>query len=522
MNHRSVILLILLAISAMLILAGCSGASPENTLTVLAGSELKDLEPLFDEIRKGTGIQLVMEYTGTLDGAERLIAGEEVDLAWFSHAKYLTLLDQQSGRVKAGEKIMLSPVILGVKESKAKELGWFDNPGVTWQEVIEKAGKGELRYAMTNPASSNTGFTALIGVTSALAGSGDALTSEDVDSVSEDLSQFFKGQVLTSGSSGWLADRYLVEQDSLDGIINYESVLLSLNQSGELKEDLYLIYPEEGIVTADYPLMLINEQKREQYNTLVDFLRTPEFQQKIMEQTLRRPVSTQVGLSSVFPDKLLVEVPFPNNQEVIDYLLFAYLDEVRVPAHAFFVLDVSGSMRGDRLQDLKEAMIRLTGADPSLTGQFARFRNRERITMLPFSDEIQDIQQFEINTSDPNTMQDILQFVDSLEADGRTAIFSSLQGAYEMAIRARDADPERYYSIVLLSDGENTTGASEQSFMRYYENTPEAHHIKVFPILFGEADYDSMESIADNTGGRMFDAKSEALSVIFKEIRGYQ
>ena len=513
---------ILAALLAALVLAGCGGVSPENRLTVLAGSELKDLEPMFDDIHRETGFQLEMEYTGSLDGAERLMSGEEVDLAWFSHAKYLSLLDRQRGRVKAGEKIMLSPVVLGVKESKAREFGWIDNPDVTWNDIIDKASTGELRYAMTNPASSNTGFTSLIGVTSALAGSGDALNIDDVDSVADQLSDFFKGQALTSGSSGWLADRYLVEQDQLDGIINYESVLLSLNQSRELDEQLYLIYPKEGIVTADYPIMLINEDKREAYNTLVDYLRTSDFQQEMMRQTLRRPVNTQVALDEMFPDRVLIELPFPNNQEVIDHLLFVYLDEARVPAHAFFVLDVSGSMRGERLEDLQEAMIRLTGADTSLTGQFARFRNRERISMLTFNDRIQDIRGFEIDTSNPQTMDEIQDFVNSLYADDKTAIFSTLESAYEMAINAQDADPDRYYSIVLLSDGENTIGNPERAFLRYYENTPEAHNIKTFTILFGEADYDTMQTIAETTGGRMFDAKAEPLSVIFKEIRGYQ
>jgi hypothetical protein len=31
-----------------------------------------------------------------------------------------------------------------------------------------------------------------------------------------------------------------------------------------------------------------------------------------------------------------------------------------------------------------------------------------------------------------------------------------------------------------------------------------------------------MASVAEVTGGRMFDAKSESLSFIFKKIRGYQ
>ena len=39
---------------------------------------------------------------------------------------------------------MLSPVVLGVKQSKAEAWGWVDNPDLTWKEVVEKAGSGEL------------------------------------------------------------------------------------------------------------------------------------------------------------------------------------------------------------------------------------------------------------------------------------------------------------------------------------------------------------------------------------------
>lgn len=248
-------------------LAACGlTGSNANTMTVLAGSELRDLEPLFDQIERETGIRLEMEYSGTLDGAEALQAGQEVDLAWFSHGKYITLLQESQGRVIAQEKIMLSPVVLGVKESKAREWGWLDNPNVTWRDIADRAASGELRYAMTNPASSNSGFTALVGVASALSGSADALETGDVDT--EALQGFFRGQTLTAGSSGWLSESYVREQDGLDGMVNYESVLLSLNQGQQLREPLHLIYPQEGIITADYPLMLINADKREQYDTL--------------------------------------------------------------------------------------------------------------------------------------------------------------------------------------------------------------------------------------------------------------
>lgn len=520
MRTRNTFILIITAF-ALAILAGCGSSS--NKIKVLAGSELKDLEPMLDQIRKETGISLEMEYIGTLDGAEELMAGANVDLAWFSHGKYITLLQGPQGRLVAQEKIMLSPVVLGVKQSKAQDWGWVDNPDLTWRDIAEKASNGELRYAMTNPASSNSGFTSLVGVAAALSGNADALTIEDIDN--EALQAFFKGQVLTAGSSGWLAESYVREQDKLDGIINYESVLLQLDESGQLREPLYLVYPQEGIITADYPLMLINSDKREDYDTLVAYLRSPEFQKELMERTLRRPVIPQVQLSSKFPDQLLVELPFPNSLEVIDQLIFAYLDEQRIPSHAIFVLDVSGSMKGERLDDLKNALTNLTGLDTSLTGRFARFRNRERITMLAFSNNVHDLQTFHIDeqTSQSTDMQEIRSYVESLEADGGTAIFTALDFAYRFAVEAHKQDPDRYYSIVLMSDGENTDGISQGQFLGAYKGLPEEiRDIKTFTILFGKADRETMESIAETTGGRMFDAQSESLNIIFKQIRGYQ
>ncbi|CAN5442565.1 substrate-binding domain-containing protein [soil metagenome] len=506
------------------VLAGCGwfGGS-DDTLTVLAGSELKDLEPLFDQIRRNTGVELKMEYIGTLDGAEKLLNGDKVDLAWFSHGKYLSLLQSQNGKNLPQEKIMLSPVVLGVKASKAQAWGWVNNSNLTWREIAMKSGSGELHFAMTNPASSNSGFTALVGVAAALTGSGDALQVNDINNA--ELRTFFKGQALTAGSSGWLADSYVREQDNLDGMINYESVLLGLNAGNQLHEKLVLIYPKEGIITADYPLMLVNSDKKEQYDKLVAYLRSPDMQKQIMDSTLRRPVIPQVPLSDKFPKQLLVELPFPNSVEVIDKLLFAYLDEQRVPAHAFFVLDVSGSMEGERLDQLKTALNNLTGADQSLTGQFSRFRNREQVTMIAFSSDVQGRNDFtiaDINTQG-QSMQQVRTYVDSLTTNGGTAIYSALQAAYTEAAQAKQKEPDLYYSIVLMTDGENNGGISDSEFQTFYNSLPaDVRAIRTFTVLFGEGNQEAMQAVADLTGGRMFDAKSDSLSAVFKQIRGYQ
>ncbi|MCB1821974.1 MAG: VWA domain-containing protein, partial [Candidatus Competibacteraceae bacterium] len=368
-----------------------------------------------------------------------------------------------------------------------------------------------------------TGFTALIGLASAFSGRGEALQPEAIDAVA--LKSFFTGQALTAGSSGWLAERYVQEQDRLDGMINYESVLLGLNAGGQLREKLTLVYPREGIVTADYPLMLLNPAQRTAYQTVVDYLRQPDIQRRIMEQTLRRPAVAAVPPDGRFPDRLLVEAPFPGNRDVIDRLLFAYLDEQRRPGHALFVLDVSGSMKGEGIEQLKTALLNLAGADQSLSGRFARFRGRERITFLPFSSNVLPAQNFQVGdtATEGSDMRAIRQAVTALQVGGKTALFSALQRAYEIGGQAQVTEPNRYYSIVLMSDGQSNQGLSEAEFLQWHRNLPAStQNIRVFPVLFAEADDASMKRLAEATGGRVFDGRSESLSQVFKAIRGYQ
>ena len=51
---------------------------------------------------------------------------------------------------------------------------------------------------------------------------------------------------------------------------------------------------------------------------------------------------------------------------------------------------------------------------------------------------------------------------------------------------------------------------------------PAEQHVRVFPIIFGEADPAELKALAELTGGRLFDGRKESLADIFREIRGYQ
>ncbi len=206
---RRLVLLLAATLATGILVAGCGTSPPDDahTLSLLAGSELKDLEPLLPEIQDKTGVAVKLNYVGTLEGAERIANGDKADGAWFSHGKYLSLLPGTASKIVAQQRIMLSPVVLGVKRSVAQRLGWDGSKPVTWKDIADRSADGSFHFAMTNPAASNSGMTALIGVASALAGSSDALDAGTIDV--EGLKRFFVGQSLTAGSSGFLADDYV-------------------------------------------------------------------------------------------------------------------------------------------------------------------------------------------------------------------------------------------------------------------------------------------------------------------------
>ena len=110
----------------------------------------------------------------------------------------------------------------------------------------------------------------------------------------------------------------------------------------------------------------------------------------------------------------------------------------------------------------------------------------------------------------------------ALQPAGGTAIYDSLIEADRVAEQQLAADPDRFTSIVLMTDGENTSGGDLAAFRDHVAARPPAlRGVPVFPVLFGEGDNTEMTEVAQLTGGRTFDARSASLAGAFTEIRGY-
>jgi Ca-activated chloride channel family protein len=239
-----------------------------------------------------------------------------------------------------------------------------------------------------------------------------------------------------------------------------------------------------------------------------------------------RPSDPNVTRSPKLPGDAVAELSFPNRLEVIDAVLAAYQSELRRPATSIYLLDVSGSMRGTRIEQVEHALGILTGSEGnSVTARFVRFQRRERVILVPFSSTPHEPAQFSFEDaqSEAQTYQALRDYTHALSVNGGTAIYSALDRAYTLAAQELARAPDRVVTIVLLTDGENNTGLSYDEFRnRLQERRANGLDVRSFPIQFGEASSQELEEIARITGGRAFDGRHTSLGSVFKEIRGYQ
>ena len=216
---------------------------------------------------------------------------------------------------------------------------------------------------------------------------------------------------------------YVRDQDTVDGIVNYESILLSLNAGGTLHEPLVLIYPKEGIVTADYPFMLLNAAKRDAYDKVTAYLRTPDVQKRIMTDTLAPAGdpgrAARPAVHDPDPDRAAVPGQ-ARHDRCADHAPTSTRSAGRRPPSSSSTC--RGRWHGERLD---RPQGHDEGADRhgyELTGQFSRFRAHEQVTIITFSTQVEDVREFTIDDVNPDgpDMTAIRDYIDAL-ADATTA-----------------------------------------------------------------------------------------------------
>lgn len=165
--------------------------------------------------------------------------------------------------------------------------------------------------------------------------------------------------------------------------------------------------------------------------------------------------------------------------------------------HCLFILDVSGSMAGERLAQLKEQMSNLLEA--------LRKKPKDlRFGIIAFHNEPEPcLSGRGLLPNDPTSVRRASHFVEKILAGGGTAMVTTLQFAAAKVLSGSDVD-----TIYFLSDGEPTDGAPED-VMAVVKKIHEEFQVKFHTIAIGEAvpppgadqKPSLLEQMAKSTGG---------------------
>ena len=342
--------------------------SNSNEINILSSYENSYMEDEVEKYAEKKGIDVNFEYMGDLDMVDELNKNSEsYDAVWISNSMWLYMLENPY-LYSDSKSISISPVVFGIKENKAKELGLTDK-NVTNTDIMNLIKENKIKYVMNSVTQTNTGATAYLGFLTSLAGNPEVLTESMIhnESLINNLKDVFKGVSRVSGDESYLEEMFL-KKDNYEAIIASEASLININKKlqSENKEQLHLIYPTDGVAINDSAFAFIDnkENKEDNFLKIQNYLLSKNGQ-KLLENNGQRTWyggTTTNANKKVFnkdwgidTNKYLNVTRFPS-KKVMTEALNLYIEEMRKPTHVVFCLDYSGSMYGSGYEDLTSAM----------------------------------------------------------------------------------------------------------------------------------------------------------------------
>lgn len=453
------------------------------------------------------------------------------------------------------QPFMLTPLVIAMTEPAAEALGWPDEP-IGYSDILDLVRDeegwgsvghpewGEFRLGKTNPNFSTSGLAALVAQSYAATGKAADLSVEDVDQPEVDeFARSIEKSVVHYGDTTLTFLRNWYEADQRGNATDYvsavaveeksvidynlgnpEGVLEPGAEARPPRDRLVAIYPSEGTMYSDNPLMIldaewVSEEQQEAASLFVDFLGRAENQEAVVDHGFRPaspdiavggPISEENGVNPEIPQTLL-EAPEP---EVLAALI-ANWEEQRKPSRALLVMDVSGSM--GETADPETGATRLDLAKEAAIASLDHFRDEDEVGLWIFSTDLgpdgQEIFEELVEVSRVGDVRERLAAaIRELRPVGGTPLYAVTHQAYDEMVDSYDSD--RINAIVLLSDGENDYEPLDEARQALddllsdlrtegIDSTP----VRVFPLGYSTAaDMPALQQIAEASSASVYDA----------------
>lgn len=520
------------------------------TISIVYGSEKKEwLEPLvaqFNEAGNKTadGKLIIVQSTpmGSIESVRGMLEGRLQPTVWSpASSVYIPVANAEWRKLHGADlavgnpnDLVLSPVVIAMWRPMAQALGWPEK-AIGWADIAALATSaegwsayghpewGNFKFGHTHPAYSNSGIVSIIAEAYAGAGKQRGLTEADLNEpkVRDFMAAVEKSIIHYGTSTGFFAERMFERGPSyLSAAVLYENLVVAQETkrlSGETSQiPVVAIYPKEGTFWTNNPYVVVNapwvtDEQREAAGIFEAFLLDRPQQLKALEYGFRpadpaipltAPLDSQHGIDITQP-KTILEIP---SAAVIDKIQTLWR-ETKKPVDLVVVMDISGSMRGDKI----------TSARASLLEFIKKLDDRDRLQIILFSSQISTLTPL---TPLGEKRQQVLDSVAGIFEQGETRLYDATLAAYQDL--AANGDPNHIRAIVVLSDGADTASAQtlDQVMTQINASAGEGGNaIKIFTIAFGDsADEDVLKQIAEPTGGKQYKSSPENIQKIYDEI----
>lgn len=353
---------------------------------------------------------------------------------------------------------------------------------VTMETIIKATEDNVIAMGYTNPLSSATGLNFLVST---------LYINDNKNILSDEAVQGFRDFQLNVPYVAYttLQMRESAKSGALNGMVmEYQTYI----NDEELKDNYNFIPFGVEHNNPIYAVDGISDEEREALDIFVEYCLNDESQQ----------LATKYGFNN-FDYKAEVDLKDFTNKDILDaQALWKENKDLGKEIIAVFVADVSGSMDGEPINQLKQSLI--NGAK--------YIGDNVSVGLVSYSDSVTI--NLPIAKFDLNQRAYFQGAVENLYATGGTASYDAIVVATKMLLDAKKDNPDAKVMLFLLSDGQANLGYSYSDIC----NEVDALNIPIYTIAYGDgADADALAALSSINEAAAINANSD--DVIYK-IKG--
>ncbi len=415
----------------------------------------------------------------------------------------------------------ISPVVIAMWEDAARSLGW---PGkaIGWNDLVNHA-LANPDFAWSHPSTASaSGLLATLAQFYAAAGITRGITPADMQQPETVARlQQMQGTVSYYGEGEWATAQQVDQRgrEYLDAFVTQEQLVVWLNQQGH---DIVAIYPAEGALWEDHPLALLEvagltNDQRLVFEQFAAFVESAEAQQRVLAFGYR-PADLSLDLdgsgspltaaNGVDPNQPRTTLQLPGQQVIEQVRNVWWL--IKRKTNVYLVVDTSGSMEGEKLDNVKEALTTFVNQIEGTEERVGLIEFWGRVDVLVPMDRLGD------------NRGALLAAIDQLEAGGDTAMLDGVSTALKELQRLND--PDRINAIVVMTDGiENASHTTLRELTGRLETAAQTEApVVVFAIAYGaDADYSALQQLAISSDGQVREGTVETIRELYRILSTY-